>query len=116
MSYLAAFLVGGFLCALAQVILDFSKMTPGHVMVLFVVLGGIATSIDVYQKLIDFGGAGATIPLPGFGSSLVKGALDGIKESGVIGLFKGCLEATAMGLSAAVFFGFIAAAVFNPRS
>lgn len=116
MSYLLAFLVGGVLAALAQVVLDLSGWTAAHVMVFFVVLGGIVAGLGLYEPLIKVAGAGATVPLPGFGAALVKGVIEEVHSLGLVGTFIGSLKATAAGIKAAVIFGLLAAVLFNPRS
>ncbi len=116
MSYLYAFLVGGIICAIGQVLIDKTKLTPARILVLYVVAGVFLTALGVYQKIVDIGGAGATIPLTGFGYSLAKGAFRDVDEMGLIGAFTGGFKATAAGLAAAVFFGYIMAAVFRPKA
>lgn len=115
MDYLYAFLVGGIICAIGQVLIDKTKLTPARILVIFVVAGVILTSIGLYQKLVDFGGAGATIPLTGFGYSLAKGVMKEVDKIGLLGAFTGGFKATAAGLAAAVFFGFIMAIIFSPK-
>ncbi len=115
MDYLYAFLVGGIICAIGQVLIDKTKLTPARILVIFVVAGVILTSIGLYQKLVDFGGAGATIPLTGFGYSLAKGVMKEVDKIGLLGAFTGGFKATAAGLAAAVFFGFLMAIIFSPK-
>lgn len=116
-SLVMAFLVGGFLCLIGQLIMDFTKssITPGHILVGYISIGAILSALGLYQPLVDIGGAGATIPLSGFGHSLAQGALKGAAEKGVIGALSGGVEATAAGIAAAVIFGYIAAVLFNPK-
>jgi len=116
MSYLAAFLIGGAICGLGQLILDYTSLTPGHMLVLFTMLGAFLGGLGLYQGLIEFAGAGALVPVSGFGSALVKGALLEAKRHGVIGLFTGVFEFTGLGVAAAVVFGALVALIFNPRS
>lgn len=116
MSYLLAFLVGGLLAALAQVVLDLTGWSAAHIMVLFVVLGGIAGGLGLYGPLVKVAGAGATVPLPGFGFSLVQGVIQEVHSLGLVGAFIGSLKATAAGIKAAVIFGLLAAVLFNPKS
>lgn len=116
MIFLWAFLVGGAMCALAQLVLDLGRMTPAHVMVLFVVLGGVAAGFGVYEPLVKAAGAGAFIPLPGFGASLVKGVVQDVHTTGLLGAFTGGLKATAAGIKAAVIFALLAAAFSTPRA
>ncbi len=114
-TYLMAFLIGGLICVVGQLLMDLTPMTPAHVLVAFVVAGGILSGLGLYQPLVDIGGAGATIPLPGFGHALVSGTIEDINEFGLSGIFSGALRATATGLTAAVVFGFLAAVLFNPK-
>lgn len=115
LTFATAFLVGGFLCLVAQLVVDLFKMTPASVMVLFVTLGAIASGLGLYDPLIKFAGAGATVPLPGFGHTLVQGIMADIRERGFMGIFAGGLEAAAMGITAAVIFGYLASVLFNPK-
>ncbi|PZN07187.1 MULTISPECIES: SpoVA/SpoVAEb family sporulation membrane protein [Thermaerobacter] len=116
MSYLLAFVVGGLLCTLAQLVLDLTppRFTQGHVMVLFVVLGAVAGGLGLYRPLVELAGAGATIPLPGFGFALVEGALQGASR-GLGGILAGGLGATALGLTVAILGGLLTALLFNPK-
>ena len=116
MSYFWAFVVGGLLCTLAQLVLDLTpaRITQGHVMVLFVVLGALAGGLGLYRPLVELAGAGATIPLPGFGFALVEGALQGASK-GLAGILAGGLAATALGLTVAVLGGLLTALFFNPK-
>lgn len=93
-----------------------SSITPAHILVGFVVGGAILSALDLYQPLVDFAGAGATIPLSGFGHSLVQGAIEGVQDRGLMGAIAGGMEATAFGVAVAVIFGYIIAVLFNPRS
>lgn len=113
--YLWAFIVGGLICVVGQLLMDLTPLTPAHVLVLFVVLGGVLSGLGLYQPLVDFAGAGATIPLTGFGHTLVTGTLEEIAKVGMIGIFTGALKATAAGIMAAVVFGFIMSLIFNPK-
>ena len=115
MEYLKAFLIGGAICAVGQLLIDKTKLTPARILVCFVVLGVILGGVGVYEKLVDFAGAGATVPLTGFGYSLSKGVKDAVQEQGILGALTGGLKATAGGIAAAVFFGFLAAIVFKPK-
>jgi stage V sporulation protein AE len=116
-SLLAAFLLGGAICLLGQMVMDLTPpfVTPGHVMVGYVTLGAVISALGWYQPLIDLGGAGATIPLSGFGHSLAQGAIEGARQSGVLGAMGGGAQATSVGIVAAVVFGYIAAVLFNPK-
>lgn len=115
MNYLWAFVVGGALCAVAQILIDKFKLTPARILVIYVVCGAALTVLGVYDPLVKFAGAGATIPLTGFGYSLAKGALNGVREKGLIGILSGGLSGTSAGITAAVFFGFIIALIAKPK-
>ena len=115
MDYFNAFWVGGVICVIAQILIDKTKLSPGRILTLFVVLGVVLGFLGIYQPLIDFAGAGASVPITGFGHSLMKGAIEGVNENGLLGAFVGGIKATAGGISAAIFFGFIIAVLFNPR-
>lgn len=116
MEYLMVFIVGGTICMIGQLLMDKTKLMPAHILVLFVSSGVILTALGIYEPIVEIGGAGATVPLPGFGYALAKGVMKGVKESGLIGAFSGALEATSLGVGAAVIFGFIMAVLFNPKS
>lgn len=116
MQYLWAFLVGGAICAIGQLLLSFTRLTSARILVLFVVLGVVLGGLGIYQPLVDFAGAGASVPLLGFGNSLAKGAIDGAKEHGILGALSGGLSATAAGVSAAILFGWLAALIFRPKT
>ncbi|SHI38547.1 stage V sporulation protein AE [Clostridium cavendishii DSM 21758] len=115
MTYIRAFIVGGIICVIAQILMDKTKLTPGRILVIFVTLGVILGAFNLYDKLIEIGGAGATIPLPGFGNSLAKATIKEVKESGLIGVFTGGIKGTAAGITAAIFFGYLMALIFNPK-
>lgn len=110
------FVIGGGLCVFGQLLMDVTPLTPAHVLVLFVVLGGILSGLGLYQPLVDIAGAGATVPLLGFGHALVTGTIEDINKYGFLGIFSGALRSTASGIMAAVVFGFFMAVLFNPRS
>lgn len=116
MEYVRAFIVGGLICIIGQIILDNTKLTPAHILVSFLTIGVILGGIGVYDKLIEFGGAGATVPISGFGNALAKGAIKGVKEDGIIGAFTGGLQATSGGVAAAILFGYSMALIFNPKT
>lgn len=116
MTFLWAFVVGGLLCVSAQLVLDLSSLTPAHVLVLFVVLGAVLGGVGVYQHLVSWAGAGATVPLPGFGYTLVEGIGEAVKTKGILGLLTGGLTAAAGGIKAAVLFGLAAALIFKPKA
>lgn len=111
MEYLNAFIVGGLLCLLAQIFIDKTKVTPARILVSFVVLGVVLTALGVYEPLVKFAGAGATVPLSGFGYTMAKGVVEAIREHGFIGILSGGVASAAAGISAAVFFGYIASLV-----
>lgn len=115
MDYIKAFLVGGLICALVQILMEKTKLMPGRIMVLLVVSGSILGAIGLYQPFIDWAGAGASVPLLGFGNTLWKGMKEAIDKDGMIGLFKGGFTASAVGISAALIFGYIASLIFEPK-
>ncbi|WP_053957676.1 stage V sporulation protein AE [Inediibacterium massiliense] len=116
MDYIKAFLVGGSICFIGQILIDAMKMTPAHVLVVFVTLGAVLTAIGIYEPIVKIGGAGATVPITGFGYTLAKGAIKATKESGILGAFTGGAKAGAGGVSAAVVFGYMMAVIFNPKT
>ena len=116
MQYLWAFLVGGAFCVIGQLLIDFTKLTPARILVGFVVAGVIISALGWYQPLVDFAGAGATVPLTGFGHTLETGVKEAISKDGIIGIFTGGLTATAGGISAAIVFSTLASLIFNPKS
>lgn len=115
MDYLNAFWVGGLICALAQILMDETKMMPGRIMVLLVVTGAVISFFGWYEPFQEFAGAGASVPLLGFGNTLMKGVKEAIDEQGVLGLFTGGFKAGAVGTSAALIFGYLASLIFNPK-
>ena len=115
MNYLWAFLVGGTICAIAQILIDKLKLTPARILVIYVVSGVFLTMIGVYEPLVKFAGAGATVPLTGFGYCLAKGALKAVRESGAIGILSGGLTGSSAGIAAAIFFGFVIALIAKPK-
>ncbi|MFC7060511.1 stage V sporulation protein AE [Halobacillus seohaensis] len=115
MTFLWAFLVGGGICVIGQFLLDFAKLTPAHVMSSFVVAGAILDAFDLYDNLIDFAGAGATVPITSFGHSLLHGAMEQADKHGLIGVATGIFELTSAGISSAILFGFLVAIVFKPK-
>jgi stage V sporulation protein AE len=112
---LKAFAVGGSICLIGQLLIDLTKLTPGRILVAFVVIGVFLTAIGVYEPIVEFAGAGATVPLTGFGYSLANGVKEAIAQYGLIGVLSGGLTATAAGIAASVFFGFIMALIFKPH-
>ena len=115
-SYIWAFIIGGTICAIGQVLIDRTKLTPARILVLYVSAGVVLTALGVYQKLVDIGGAGATVPLTGFGYSLAKGAFKDVDQYGLMGAFTGGIRSTAAGITAAIFFGFLASVAFSPKA
>ncbi len=115
MEYIIAFLVGGAICAVVQLLMDKTKLMPGRIMVLLVVTGAILGSIGIYEPFSKWAGAGATVPLLGFGNTLWKGVKEGIETEGLLGLIKGGLSASAAGISAALIFGYLASVFFKPK-
>lgn len=115
MEYLHAFWVGGLICVIGQILIDKTKLTPARILVSFVCVGAFLTLIGLYEPLKEFAGAGATVPITGFGYSLCKGVIKGIEESGLIGILTGGLTAVAGGVSAAILFGFLASLIFKPK-
>ncbi len=110
-----AFLVGGTLCAVGQVLIDYTKLTPARILVCYVVMGVLLGGIGVYEPLAEFAGAGATVPLTGFGYLLAKGVRQAVEEQGLIGVLTGGLTATSAGIAAAILFGFVMALLFRSK-
>lgn len=115
-SYINAFLVGGLICAIGQILIDKTKLTAARILVMFVTIGVLLTGLGIYHKIVEIGGAGATIPLTGFGYSLAKGTMNDIDKHGILGIFTGGIKATAAGVAAAIFFGYLAAVAFKPKA
>lgn len=115
MDYLKAFIVGGLICVVGQILIDKTKLTPARILVSYVVLGVALQIFGWYEKLVNFAGAGATVPLTGFGYTLANGVKKTVAEHGVIGIFTGGITAGAAGISAAIIFGFLAALIFKPK-
>ena len=115
MDYLKAFVVGGFLCAIGQVLIDKTKLTPARILVSYVVIGVLLGGIGVYEPLVKFAGAGATVPLTGFGYNLAKGVQQAVDKSGSLGIFTGGLTATAGGIAAAIVIGLFVSIIFRPK-
>lgn len=116
MEYVKVFIMGGLLCVIGQVILDNTKLTPAHILLVFLISGVVLGALGLYEPLVKFGKAGATVPISGFGYALSKGAIEGAKSDGIIGVFTGGLKATAGGISAAILFGYIMALVSEPKT
>ena len=115
MDYFNAFWVGGLICALVQILMEKTKMMPGRIMVLLVCLGAIIGVFGWYQTFVEFAGAGASVPLLGFGNVLMKGVKEAVDKDGFMGLFSGGFKAGAVGTSAALIFGYLASLIFNPK-
>ena len=115
MEYWKAFLVGGSLCLIGQILIDKTKLTPARILVSYVVIGVILGSIGLYPKLAEFAGAGATVPLTGFGNTLAKGVREAVQEDGFLGIFTGGLKATAGGIAAAITAGLAASLIFKAK-
>ena len=115
MGILKCFVVGGIICVIGQVLIDKTKLTPARILVIFVTTGAILGGLGIYKYLIDFAGAGATVPLLGFGANLAKGAIQEVKTSGLLGAFVGGVKASAGGIAAAVFFGYLASLIAKPK-
>ena len=115
MEYINTFWVGGLICAAVQVLMEKTKMMPGRIMVLLVVTGGVLGFLGLYEPFLEFAGAGASVPLLGFGNVLMKGVKEAVEEQGFLGLFAGGLKAAAVGTSAALVFGYLASLIFEPK-
>lgn len=115
MDYVKAFIIGGLICGIVQIFMDKTKLMPGRLMVILVCLGAFLGAIGVYQPFADWAGAGATVPLSGFGNTLFKGIREAVDEDGFIGLFKGGFTSAAVGCSSALIFSYIASWIFNPK-
>lgn len=115
MSYLLAFLVGGFICILVQILMDNTKLLPGRIMVILVCTGAVLGAVGLYEPFAEWAGAGATVPLLGFGNVLFQGMKEAIDKEGMIGLFKGGFTACAVGVSSALIFGYLASLIFKPK-
>src|SRR3954469_15166436 len=110
-----AFMVGGIICVIGQLLFDVAKLTPGHTMSLLVVVGAVLDGFGLYEPFIDFAGAGATVPITSFGNSLVHGAMEEAEKHGLVGILSGMFEVTSAGISAAIIFGMIGAILFKPK-
>ena len=115
MEYLKAFVVGGALCVLGQLLIDKTKLTPARILVSYVVLGVVLGAVGLYEPLVEFAGAGATVPLTGFGNTLAKGVREAIDAQGFLGIFTGGLKATSGGITTAITAGCLAALLFRPK-
>lgn len=115
MEYLKAFIVGGLICVIGQILIDKTKLTPGKILVTFVVAGVFLELAGIYKYVVDFGGMGAKVPLIGFGYNLCKGVREAVAENGVMGILTGGIEASAAGISAAIIFGLLTALIFKSK-
>ncbi len=115
MDYLKAFLIGGAICALVQILMEKTKLLPGRIMVLLVCLGVVLGALQIYQPFVEFAGAGASVPLLGFGNVLWKGVKEAVDQYGFLGIFMGGFKASAVGISSALIFGYIASIIFQPQ-
>ena len=115
MDYIKAFLIGGLICAAVQILLDRTKLMPGRVMVLLVCTGAVLGFIGAYEPFVQFAGAGASVPLLGFGNVLWKGVKEAVDKNGLLGIFLGGFKASAAGISAALIFGYLASLIFEPK-
>ena len=115
MDYLKAFLIGGIFCMIGQILIDKTKLTPARILVSYVVIGVLLGAVGIYRPIAEFAGAGATVPLTGFGYNLAKGVKEAIQEDGFLGIFTGGLKACAGGITAAVFAGLLASLIFKTK-
>ena len=115
MDYLKAFVVGGILCVIGQILIDKTKLTPARILVSYVVIGVALSALGIYDKFAEWAGAGATVPLTGFGHTLAKGVRESVKENGFLGVLIGGLRSTAGGITAAIFFGLLVSIIFKAK-
>ena len=115
MDYIKAFLVGGLLCLIGQILIDKTKLTPARILVSYVIIGVFLGAVGIYPRIVDFAGAGATVPLTGFGNTLAKGVKEAVNEVGFVGIFTGGLNASAGGITAAIISGLVASILFKPK-
>lgn len=115
MDYINAFWVGGLICALVQILMEKTKLLPGRIMVLLVCTGTLLGALGIYEPFVEFAGAGASVPLLGFGNVLWKGVKEAVDQNGFLGIFMGGFKASAVGISAALIFGYLASLVFQPK-
>jgi len=115
MDYIKSFLVGGLLCLIGQILIDKTKLTPARILVSYVVIGVILGAVKIYQPLVDFAGAGATVPLTGFGNTLAKGVRQAVQEDGFLGIFSGGLKTCAAGIATAIFCGLLSSIFFKAK-
>jgi len=115
LDYFKAFIVGGILCVIGQILIDKTKLTPARILVSYVVIGVLLSAVGIYDKIVDFAGAGATVPLTGFGHNLAQGVKESVKELGLLGVLVGGIRHAAGGITAAILFGVLAALLFKPK-
>lgn len=115
MEYIKAFVFGGLICIIGQILIDKTKLTPARILTTFAVIGVVLSAFGIYGKLVDMFGAGASVPILGFGHLLAKGTKKAVDELGVLGIFSGGIKETAAGLCASIFFGFMVSLIFNPK-
>jgi stage V sporulation protein AE len=115
-DYIMAFIIGGSICVVAQILMDTTKLTPARILVSFVTIGAVLGGLNIYDILVKYGKAGATVPLPGFGYTLAKSVIAEVDRYGFIGIFTGGIKGSAGGITAAIFFGYIMALIFNPKT
>ena len=115
LDYLKVFITGGTICMIGQILIDKTKLTPARILVLFVTLGVILTGLGIYEYIVDFGGAGATVPISGFGYTLANGVMEAVDEHGLIGVFMGGLTASSGGITVAIVAGLLAALIFRAK-
>ncbi len=115
MDYIIAFCVGGLICALVQILMEKTKMMPGRIMVLLVCTGAVLGALGLYEPFQEYAGAGASVPLLGFGNTLWKGVKEAVDANGFIGIFMGGFKSSAVGVSAALVFGYVASLIFQPK-
>lgn len=115
MDYIKAFAVGGVLCVIGQILIDKTKLTPARILVSYVVIGVILGAVGVYKPLVEFAGAGASVPLTGFGYALSRGVKEAVQQEGFLGIFTGGLKACAGGITIAIFAGLLTSLIFKPR-
>jgi len=116
LEFIRAFVVGGLICVIGQILIDLTKLTPARIMVLFVVAGVVLGILGIYPALVEWGGAGATVPIIGFGNVLAKGVIEDVDKKGLLGAFSGGVRAGSVGIAAAVFFGYIMALLSKPKA
>lgn len=116
MDYVRAFIIGGIICVIGQILMDKTKLTPGRILVSFVTIGVILGALNVYDILVKYGESGAMIPLPGFGYTLAKSTIKEVNKSGILGAFTGGIKGTAGGITAAIVFGYVMSLIFNPKT